>query len=226
MAKNNRGRFTVSDVIARPDLYWKQHVMSGSKAHTAEVRKAYTTLRDAAEKQRKRMENSPYSDSEILKNYNRPFKRLSEIPVDDKKALSNEMARMASFVRNPMASVAGQKKHETEMIKTLRDQGIKIRKYEYNADGSVKTYKTGPRKGQPKYRLVNVGKSSIRQFLQFLGWLGQQGVQYKYEGMSPFEGVAGRSQGESNGEYWGRLFDYWLTHGQPQYQRMTNRGRH
>lgn len=94
-----------------------------------EMRKAYTQMRDIAQKRIKRLSESEFSWSKAYTEHRNGFKKLSEI---DQADFAKAYSELSKFVTAKASSVSGQKSIRQKTIATWNRQGIPLSKENYN----------------------------------------------------------------------------------------------
>lgn len=93
-----------------------------SKYSEAELRKEYSRLRSMARSRMKRLAESEFKESDILR-YNRvdKFKTLAEIK--DQQELKRLLSDVARFVTSPLSTITGQREYREKILRTLHENG-------------------------------------------------------------------------------------------------------
>lgn len=109
----------------RPTLTWaaEDYNPQGlSKYSEAELRKEYSRLRSMARSRMKRLAESEFKESDLLR-YNRvdKFKTLAEI--QDQQELKRLLSDLARFVTSPLSTIKGQREYREKVLRTLHENG-------------------------------------------------------------------------------------------------------
>lgn len=94
-----------------------------------EMRKAYTQMRDIAQKRIKRMGESEFAFTSIYQKNKNGFPKLKNIAKED---FAKAYSELSKFVSSKASTVSGQKSIRQKTIATWNKQGIPLSKENYN----------------------------------------------------------------------------------------------
>lgn len=95
----------------------------------AAMKKAYTEMRDVAQKRLKRMGESEFSGSKTYQQYQGGFQKLKDI---DKRDFAKAFSELSKFVGSKASSISGQRSIRDKTIATWREQGLNLNPRNYD----------------------------------------------------------------------------------------------
>lgn len=93
------------------------------------MRKAYTEMRDVAQKRIKRMGESAFSESRTYQQFKGGFQKLKDI---DKRDFAKAFSELSKFVGSKASSISGQRSIRDKTIATWQEQGLNLNAKNYD----------------------------------------------------------------------------------------------
>lgn len=95
----------------------------------AAMKKAYTEMRDVAQKRIKRMGESEFAGSKTYQQYQGGFQKIKDI---DKRDFAKAFSELSKFVGSKGSSISGQRAIREKTIATWREQGLNLNPRNYD----------------------------------------------------------------------------------------------
>lgn len=129
----------------------------------AAMRKAYTEMRDVAQKRLKRMGESEFSSSKTYQQYQGGFQKLKDI---DKRDFAKAFSELSKFVGSKASSISGQRSIRDKTIATWREQGLNLNPRNY--DKAIKILE------EMRRRKITYGSDKVVELADTMLYLDEQ----------------------------------------------------
>jgi len=93
------------------------------------MKKAYTEMRDIAQKRIKRMGESAFSESRTYQQFKGGFQKLKDI---DSRDFAKAFSELSKFVGSKASSISGQRSIRDKTIATWQEQGLNLNAKNYD----------------------------------------------------------------------------------------------
>ena len=111
------------------DRFSVSEAESMMRSNLSAMKKAYTEMRDVAQKRIKRMGESVFSESKTYQQFKGGFQKIKEIDMRD---FAKAFSELSKFVGSKASSISGQRSIRDKTIATWQEQGLNLNPKNYD----------------------------------------------------------------------------------------------